>query len=136
MYPPRNITGNKLVITVGTGGDDIRQNSNALIFLKLSNGPLPEFRKSLNNNESWGNNSTKTVEIGLPDGVNLTDIQEAKILFTSGQQFITDGPDNWNLDRLRIDFVTADGFRSTLVTRRGAPFLRFFNTGELSVFRR
>lgn len=136
MYPPGNITGNKLVITVGTGGDDIRQNSNALIFLRLNNAVLPEFRKSLNNNVSWGNNSTNTVEIGLPDGVNLTDILEAKILFTSGKQFETDSPDNWNLNRLRIDFVTADGFRSTLVSRLGNPFLRFSNTGELRVFNR
>lgn len=136
MYPPGNIVGNKLVISVGTGGDDIRQNSNALIYLKLNSTALPEFRKSLNNNASWGGNSSNTVEIEMPAGTSITDILECKLLFTSGKQFETDTPDNWNLDKLLIDWITPDGFRTNLVRRTGRPFVRFFNTGETLLFRR
>ncbi|MEO5944417.1 MAG: matrixin family metalloprotease [Ferruginibacter sp.] len=136
MYPPGNIAGNKLSITVNTGADDIRQNSNVLIYLKLNSTALPELRKSLNNNASWGNNSSHTVQIEMPAGVAITDIQECKILFTSGKQFEFDTPDNWNLNRLVIDWVTADGFRTNLVNRSGTPYIRFFNTGESLLFRR
>lgn len=136
MYPPGNITGNKLRIKIGTGGDDVRVNSNVLIYLKLNNAALPEFRKSLNNGNGWGGNSSNVVEIGLPAGVNITDIQECKLLFTSGKQFEWDTPDNWNLDRLTIDFITADGFRSNMVERSGTPYVRFYNTGEVLLLRR
>ncbi|MBS1496246.1 MAG: matrixin family metalloprotease [Bacteroidetes bacterium] len=136
MYPPGNITGNKLSITVNTGGDDVRQNSNVLIYLKLNSTALPEFRKSLNNNQGWGNNSSHTTEIEIPAGIAITDIQECKILFTSGKQFETDTPDNWNLDKLVIDWVTPDGYRTNLVNRSGSPYIRFYNTGESLLFRR
>jgi len=136
MYPPGNIVGNKLAISIVTGGDDIRQNSNALIYLKLNSTAIPEFRKSLNNNASWGNGSSHTVEIEMPAGISITDILECKLLFTSGKQFEWDTPDNWNLDRLVIDWVTPDGFRSNLVNRSGTPYIRYFNTGETLLLRR
>ncbi len=136
MYPPGTIAGNKLRIKIGTGGDDLRVNSNVLVYLKLNSAALPSFTKSLNNGAGWGGNSSNVVEIALPAGVGLSDIQECKLLFTSGKQFEWDTPDNWNLDKLVIDFVTADGFVSNIANRSGTPYIRFYNTGEVLLLRR
>jgi serralysin len=136
MYPAGTVAGNRLRIKIGTGGDDVRVNSNVLIYLKLNSTALPSFTKSLNNGAGWGGNSSNTVEIALPAGVGITDIQECKILFTSGKQFEWDTPDNWNLDKLVIEFVTADGFASTIANRTGTPYVRFYNTGEVLLLRR
>ena len=136
IYPRGTIADNKLEVTLNTGGDDLRVNSSAQIFLKLRNGAITNSTVSLNNGQGWGNNSRHTVTVPLPNGVAMTDIEECKLLFTSGKQFFTDGPDNWNLDAINIDYVTRDGTRMNLASRSGRPFVRFYESGETLLFRR
>lgn len=136
MYPPGRIAGNKVVVTVVTGADDLRVNSQAFIYLKLRSSTISELKVSLNNGAGWGMNETKTIELPIPDGIAITDILECKLIFSSGKQFEWDTPDNWNVNRISVEWVTPDRFRNMLATRTGSPFIRFFNTGEATVFLR
>ncbi|MBP8115360.1 MAG: matrixin family metalloprotease [Chitinophagaceae bacterium] len=136
MYPPGRIVGNKVTVTVVTGGDDLRVNSQAFIYMKLRSSALPEMKISLNKGAGWGGGHTSIVDIPMPDGVAITDILECKLIFNSGKQFEWDTPDNWNVNRISLEWVTPDNFRNMLATRSGNPFIRFFNTGETTIFLR
>jgi serralysin len=136
IYPDETIRSNKLEVTIVTGGDDLRVNSDAKLFMKFRNGAVTNSSISLNKGKGWGNNSRNTVSIPIPDGIAMTDIEECKLVFTSGKQFEWDGTDNWNVDNIILDYVTQSGSRYNLATRSGLPFVRYYASGETLLLRR
>lgn len=111
-------------VTLATGGDDVRGNSHVVLQLGL---PTP-FEQSLNGGAGWAGGSVHTVTVPLPGRPLASEISSFGLRFQTGDcLFCT--TDNWNLDRLRVELVTAAGPRAFL-DRRGSPFLRF--TGEMS----
>lgn len=136
VYPPGRITGNRLKITVVTGSDDLRVNSQAYVELKFRTGPLREMRIPLNRGAAWAWNSTNYSEIATPNDVSIGDVTECKVVFESGKQFLWDTPDNWNVDRLKLEWVTSENFATTLSEQSERPFIRFANTGSVVIFNR
>lgn len=136
VYPPGTITGNKVEVSIRTGGDDLRVNSQAKIYLKFRTGTITEMTVSLNNGQGWGGGQTNNVKIPITSGAALYDLVECKLVFGSGKQFEWDTPDNWNVDMVKIDWVTSTGVRTNLANRTGSPVVRFTNTGEITLFRR
>ncbi len=136
MYPRGAISGNKLEVTIVTGLDDLRVNSGAQIYLKYRSGAVTNATVSLNKGQGWGNNSKNTVLVPFPEGITMVDIVECKLMFTAGKQFEWDNPDNWNVNGIVLDYVASDGARTNLATKNGAPYVRYFATGETLLFRR
>lgn len=136
MYPPGVIRGSRLKITTVTGGDNLRVNSQAYLSLKLRVGPLREMQISLNNGSGWDNHSTNMKEVAMPDGVSIGDVTECKVIFQSGKQFPWDDVDKWNMDRIKIEWLTPENFSMILSEQSGSPLIRFDNTGHLSIFNR
>lgn len=118
-----NMTVQRLQITLRTGGDDLRTNSQAIALINLRDGRELSF--PLNEGRSWGNGSVNTRTITLPDNVRLSDITAFGIRHVSGQTNPFDSYDNWNLDAVRVDY---EGVRGSLFRSAGRPLARF--TGE------
>ena len=108
-------------VTLRTGGDDLRGNSH--IFLQLGIPGSVSFEQSLNNGAGWGGGSVNTVTVPLPSRPTASQIAWFGLRFHSGDCLACD-TDNWNLDQLSVELLTAAGPRAFL-GRVGAPFLRF-----------
>ncbi|MFN0175084.1 MAG: M12 family metallopeptidase [Saprospiraceae bacterium] len=134
LYPPGIVTGNRVKISVLTGGDDLREKSQAYLHLKFAKGQPNEMQLSLNNGGGWGNNSWQIVEIPVPDGISVGDLKECKLKFVSGKQFPWDTPDNWNVDRVILEWITPENFSNIASDVRGTPLIRFYNTGETHIY--
>jgi hypothetical protein len=117
-------SGGQLILTIGTGGDDLRGgNDNLDVFLVLRDGKMLRF-DNVNRSRAWGNNSSQEVRLPLPAGLSFNDLIALRLetMATGGI-----GGDNWNLDFLQVQ-AQIGGETRTLVSHRGAPFFRF--TGD------
>jgi len=110
-----------LDITLRTGGDDLRQGSEALGTIGFKNGSNTSI--SLNNGANWGNNSTNSVSMTMPPNTEVGSLNLFKINFTSGSGGFTG--DNWNLDQIKITARLSDGSNLILAERTGSPLVRF-----------
>lgn len=110
-----------LDITLRTGGDDLRQGSEALGTIGFKNGSNTSI--SLNNGANWGNNSTNSVSMTMPPNTEVGGLNWFKINFTSGSGGFTG--DNWNLDQIKITARLSDGSNLILEERTGSPLVRF-----------
>jgi len=114
----------KLLITVVTGGDDLRKGSTAVLNINYCNGTL--LTATLNNGQQgWGNNATHTITYLLPAGTALEDISDFSIEYTSGKSGPFDGTDNWNVDKITIAFQSSTTSNKTMRHRIGTPLVRF-----------
>ena len=116
-----------LQVTIRTGGDDLRANSQATAFVRVGGrdlGPFP-----LNAGRNWGNNTTNTVT--LPTRVALRDVESLRLQFASGSSGPFDTGDNWNVDAVTVNALAGCNSR-TLTDRRGTPLVRF--TGSTREF--
>ena len=114
----------ELLLTIHTGSDDLRGgNDNADVTLRVRGLP-PVHQRNINGGRRWLGNYDQTVRIGLPRAVPLEDLLD----LTLGTRFGGGiGGDNWNVDRVRVVALTADGERE-LADVSGSPLVRF--TGQ------
>ncbi|MBN8681542.1 MAG: hypothetical protein J0L99_02775 [Chitinophagales bacterium] len=112
-----------LEITLRTGGDDLRQGSEALGTVGFENGSNTSI--SLNNGANWGNNSTNTVTMTLPPNTEESSLSWFRINFTSGSNGFLDTGDNWNLDQVKITARLSDGSSRIMTERSAEPLVRF-----------
>jgi hypothetical protein len=92
-------SGGQLILTIGTGGDDLRGgNDNLDVFLVLRDGKMLRF-DNVNRSRAWGNNSSQEVRLPLPAGLSFNDLIALRLetMATGGI-----GGDNWNLDFLQV----------------------------------
>jgi len=106
-----------------TGGDDLRQNSQATATVRLANGTT--LSVPLNNSANWGNNSTNTVNYNLPRGTLPTHIRSIVINFASGSSGPFDSGDNWNLDLIQIHYSIRNTPMFLIANGDGRPWVRF-----------
>jgi hypothetical protein len=106
-----------------TGGDDLRQNSQATATVRLTNGTTLSI--PLNNGANWGNNSTNTVNYSLPRGTLPTHIRSIVINFASGSSGPFDTGDNWNLDLVQIHYSIRNTPMFFIANGEGRPWVRF-----------
>lgn len=125
--PPRITTPvREVVLTLTTGGDDLRGgNDNLHVHLLLRDGRTLRF-ENVNNRRRWVNNSTESVAVPLPDGVSPTDVRGVRLETTFGGGV---GGDNWNLDEIWVRGRDEGGTRE-LYYKGGdpRPLMRF--TGD------
>lgn len=121
--PPLMVS--RIRVTITTGGDDLRGgNNNAFAsFLDQGGGvSVPEF--ALNRTARWADHTVNTVTRALTLPVPLDRIRKLKIRTTFGGGI---GGDNWNIDRLIVDYDTGSGWL-TLYDEFGSPLARL--TGD------
>ena len=119
------ITTRELLLTIHTGGDDLRGgNDNVDATIRFRDSP-PLRRRNLNGGRRWIDNYDQTVRIRLPQEVALEDILDLTLTTRFGGGI---GGDNWNVDRVRVVALTGDGEKQ-LADVRGTPLVRF--TGQV-----
>ena len=64
------------------------------------------------------------VDVPLPAGTTLSDLLSFGLHFDSGRCGPFDTGDNWNIDRLLVEFASSESV-GTLLERRAAPLVRF-----------
>lgn len=119
------IVTRELLLTIHTGGDDLRggnDNVNAVIRFR---GQPPLRRRNLNGGRRWIDDYDQTVRIRLPQATALEDIVDLTLTTDFGGGI---GGDNWNVDRVRVVAVTDKGEKQ-LADVRGTPLVRF--TGQV-----
>jgi len=129
---------NQLRIEITTGGDDLRQNSQAIGYIKTDrfNIPYPQFWAEnsvpLNNGKSWGNGSNNSRNLVLSPPADSSQFREFGIRFKSGQQFLSDTNDNWNIDQIKITAILEGDNEVPILEQSGSPLVRF--TGDFLVW--
>ncbi len=111
-----------LRITIQTGGDDLRCNSQAYAIVRFRSGA--QQRHPLNRGAQWNNHTTVSVDMPLPAGTTLSDLISFGLHFDSGRCGPFDTGDNWNVDRLLVEFASSESV-GTLLERSGTPLVRF-----------
>lgn len=120
---PNDAMVRQLVVSIRTGGDDLRgNNDNAIAFLVRGDGSRID-NLDLNRRASWGNGTLNTVTIDLPGGgVRRRDVARFGVRTTFGGGF---NSDNWNMDDIVVTAVDGDGRREAWINRRSTPLKRF-----------
>jgi hypothetical protein len=117
----------RLRIEVLTGGDDLRNASNAIATLKYTSVSGNQMNASINmnNGAQWPNWSSRTVNFTLPSGVLLSRAYAFRIQFYSGQPDPFATGDNWNMNSITVTGILDDGSEVILVQKAGSPLHRF-----------
>lgn len=110
-WTPDSLPGNPLVsnltVTIKTGGDDLRGGNNwvkARVTLGAPGAATRDMEFDLSRGANWANGSTKAATFALPAGTRADDIRRfALVTNPNGKNGDFDGPDNWNVDTLRVD---------------------------------
>ncbi len=115
----------KLHISITTGDDDVRSQSNVYgIAVILQGQQINSFSKSLNDGANWKNGSTHDADLEIAQ-VRVRDIQAFRIVFSSGQPDPFATQDNWNMDRIIITYKLDDGTDDILLEQADTPVHRF-----------
>ena len=115
----------QLIVTVKTGGDDLRGGQMAYIQLVYKTGTVSQ-EFELNSGAGWGDNSSHTKTITVPAGIKIEDIEKVRVRYDGSPRNLTQTYDNWNLESLLVKFN-----RATLAQCSGTPWHRF--KGESTV---
>lgn len=110
----------RIHVTIRTGDDDLRGQSEAFGVVRLKGDRVHEF--SLNHKNGWGNQHVEHVTNDLPAGTKLSDIVSFGLRHVSGKPDVFASYDNWNVDSVRVDYETRSG---TLFALKGKPLCRF-----------
>lgn len=125
--PTIPVVANGLLLTIGTGGDDLRgTNDNLNVHVLTRTGRTLTFN-NVNQRHPWINNSEQRVVITLPDDVRSTDVRGVRLETTSGGGL---GGDNWNMEYLTVEGIS-NGTRARFLHDEGTPLFRF--TGDQRV---
>lgn len=123
--PPRiDRAPRELLLTVGTGGDDLRgTNDNLNVHVLTRTGRTLSFN-NVNRGHPWLNNTVQQVSLTLPEGVRPVDVRGVRLETTSRGGM---GGDNWNLESLSVEGIE-DGVRQNFFLDSNTPLFRF--TGD------
>lgn len=125
---PDNGIIRELVVTIRTGGDDLRGgNDNAIGMLLGVSGRRLVDNLDLNRRAGWGNGSLNTVRVPVAGNIRRSDIRQFAIRTTFGGGI---GGDNWNMDEIKVEAIDQRGNRETWIDRRGAPLKRFTGSDQ------
>lgn len=119
----------ELLLTIGTGADDLRGGSDNVNVIVALRGRPPLRIDNLNRGRHWIGNYAQTIPLRLPGAIPLQDITGLTLETRFGGGI---GGDNWNVDHLRVEAVLPEG-RHLLYAGSGSPLVRF--TGERHTFR-
>ncbi|MFJ9121271.1 hypothetical protein ACIRJO_37800 [Streptomyces sp. NPDC102394] len=122
---PRPGTVSELLVTIGTGGDDLRGgNDNADLTVTFKHQPVLRV-SNINHGARWIDRYAQTVRVPLPHPIDATELSSLTLSTAFGGGT---GGDNWNVDSLNV--TTSDG--KELSRNTGNPLVRF--TGQTHTF--
>lgn len=123
---------NELIVTFKTGSDDLRGgNDNVHLILLLRSGATMRF-DNVNNLKRWVDWSVQNISRPLDANFRAEDVVGVRLETTFGGGM---GGDNWNLDELTVK-TRLNGVERTILTRAGAPLVRFTGDHRAQEFRR
>jgi hypothetical protein len=105
-----------LHIEIKTGGDDLREGSQAWAKAVIRG---KEYSIEMNNRNRWADWSTHGADLPVPDGTTNADITSFTVSYYGGDPGI--GTDNWNMDKITATLENGD----VVVQREGNPVFRF-----------
>ncbi len=120
--PPPTGNFNVLMFTIGTGGDDLRDNSSATASI-IINGQTQEFTLKAQNAAAWSNDSSHQALflVGMPQPANqFGDVTIA--LQSHNGAFQSD--DNWNIQSIAAKLIAKSGAEACYLNVSGDPFSR------------
>jgi len=121
-------TPNRLILTVKTGGDDLRSGAIAMAQIRLRGGRiLPNV--NLNNGVAWPNNSVRSVPLPLPAGVRLNQLESIVITHDGAGRKFGETYDNWNVNGITVASPRSCNSMN-LGSATGSPWKRF--TGSMT----
>jgi hypothetical protein len=102
--PPPATTYQVIVFDIFTGGDDLRTDSSASVFLQFHDGTSQECPLKNRDDDSWNNDTEHSdISCGLNVARSYDDLKLAHLLidlnFHSG---FGESPDNWDIRRVRV----------------------------------
>lgn len=120
----------ELILAFQTGGDDLRGGSdNVSVTINLRDGGAIR-SENVNLGQRWIDNTWQEIGIDLPDALQPGDISSVRLSTSFGGGM---GGDNWNLDRLIVDFRDNAGVTARCDRNPAAKPLNRF-TGEQKFF--
>lgn len=117
---------NDLHVTITTGDDDVRVQSNVYGIAMIQQGQqVNAFSQSLNHGANWPNGSTNEGDVGFSQA-RIRDIRAFRIMFSSGQPDPFATQDNWNMNSIKVT-CRLDGGNDLdlLLDQAGTPLHRF-----------
>jgi hypothetical protein len=126
-----------LEITIGTGDDDLRDDSSATAYVLVQMGDdLKEFSTILKNetDPGWGNDTTHGPVIwNLPPGITDQNLERFGIRLQSHDSVSVIPPkaetdDNWNINTVLVTYPDGAGGQAELINMAGVPLFRL--TGD------
>lgn len=123
MTPPA--TFNQIRFVIGTGGDDLRSDSEAKASLLNAQGAIIQVieLKAQNDSNSWANNTVKDLTFNLNTPQPLSALNSLVIrLISHNGIFETD--DNWNVQTLNATVSNSGANAKCLADVAGNPFIR------------
>jgi hypothetical protein len=118
-----------LEVTIGTGGDDLRNGQPIYGAIELRDGRTLS-KVNLNDGRGFGGGSNHTLSMRLPAGIQLGDLAAFTLSHDGAPRNVFDSYDNWNLDSIRVATPRVCTPGVTLASRSGRPWTRF--TGSLT----
>ena len=122
-----------LSFSVKTGGDDLRTDSEAWINLTYEDQSSQNCLLKNQGRDGWDNDSTHDEDIPicvLLSPMTLAQLNAAKIVLgyrSANYDFET--PDNWNVDRVRIEALSPDRTQQCLLDEADDPLVRLKAAG-------
>ena len=127
---PQTESISQLEASIRTGSDDLRGgNDNAFIFAVLSDGRRIE--TSFNGGRRLSDNTSRTVDLNLPPGTALSQIQQFGIRATLGGGL---SGDNWTIDAVTVRAASSDGATQTILEQSGRPLIRLTGNRREQIF--
>jgi hypothetical protein len=125
MAVPAALLANRVTalgLTVRTGGDDLRGGAVATAIVRLNGGrSYPAI--ALNNGAQWAGNSSRQLNIALPEATALSDIAGVEINFDGAGRNFGESYDNWNIDRAVLNALRTCGVK-VIAEFNGQPWWR------------
>jgi hypothetical protein len=115
--PTPEPTVSSLKLTVQTGGDDLRGGAQAYAQIRFTDNTTT-VEVSLNGGRGWGNDTTNSVDLSLPSGKTLNQLQSLTIRHDGNTTNIFESYDNWNVNLIKLQ-VNIDGTLRSLTQVSG-----------------
>jgi hypothetical protein len=116
-----------LDITVGTGEDNLREDSSATAWILVIEGKETKEYSTVIKTETdpeWTNHSTHgPIGWNVPPGINNENISRFGIRMQSHES-VTETSDNWNINTVQVTYPDGGGGNAVLVDQAGGPLVR------------
>jgi hypothetical protein len=132
LHPTTPVECTTIRFIIGTGGDDLRNDSTSTADVFLKNGEEFTLTLKAKNAGTWNNGSITTLDLNIPSSVTLPTPTEGlsgvRINLIQGGSF-PETADNWDINTLQVSIATAGGPQICQLNLVGTDTLQDGSTG-------